>query len=78
MTGLIAKEQLKQYIDRIQRLEREKSEIAEDIKEVFAEAKGGGFDTKIMKKILRLIQSDKDKIAEEEAIFELYKAALDL
>ncbi len=78
MSGLIAKEQLKQYIDRLERLEGEKNDIAEAITEVFAEAKANGFDTKIMKKILKLMKQDKNKLAEEEAIFELYKEALDL
>jgi uncharacterized protein (UPF0335 family) len=78
MTGLIAKEQLKQYIDRIERLENEKTDVLEAINEVFSEAKANGFDTKIMKKILKLMKQDKNKLAEEEAILELYKEALDL
>lgn len=78
MTGLIAKDQLKQYIDRIERLEQEKADVAEAMNEVYAEAKAVGFDTKIMKKILKLMKQDKNKLAEEEAILELYKEALDL
>lgn len=78
MTGLIAKDQLKQYIDRIERLEQEKADVAEAMNEVYAEAKAVGFDTKIMKKILKLMKQDKNKLAEEEAILEHYKEALDL
>jgi uncharacterized protein (UPF0335 family) len=78
MAEVIAKEHLVQFISRIERLEQEKSDLAEDIKEIFAEAKSNGFDTKIMKQILKLKKLDKAKLAEEEAILELYRQALDL
>lgn len=76
MTEIIAIDQLKQYMSRIERLETEKSNAADDIKQVFDEAKANGFDTKIMKKILKLKKLDKNKLAEEEAILELYREAL--
>jgi uncharacterized protein (UPF0335 family) len=78
MNKMIAADQLKQYISRIERLESEKSDLAEDIKQVFDEAKANGFDTKIMKQILRLMKLDKNKLAEEEAILELYRKALEI
>lgn len=78
MSEVIAKEQLVQLISRIERLEIEKADLAEDIKEIYAEAKATGFDTKIMKQIIKLKKLDKAKLAEEEAILELYMQALDL
>lgn len=68
--------QLKSYIERIEKLEEEKQAIADDIKDVFLEAKGNGFDVKAMKAIIRERKQDKDKLAEHEAIVETYKAAL--
>jgi uncharacterized protein (UPF0335 family) len=78
MTEVIAIEQLKQYISKIEKLEYSKLELAEDIKEVFAEAKANGFDVKTMKQVLKLKKLDKNKLAEQEAILELYRQALDL
>ncbi len=78
MTEVIAVEQLKQYIDKIERLEQEKLEISENINEVFAEAKGNGFDTKAMKQVLKLRKLDKNELAEQDAILELYRQALDV
>ncbi|RYE06005.1 MAG: DUF2312 domain-containing protein [Rickettsiaceae bacterium] len=78
MSEVIAKEHLIQFISRIERLEIEKADLAEDIKEIYAEAKATGFDTKIMKQIIKLKKLDKAKLAEEEAILELYMQALDL
>lgn len=72
----VAAEELRQFIERLEHLEAEKADIAEQIKEVLAEAKGRGYDTKILKKLVSLRKRDKDDIAEEEAILELYKAAL--
>lgn len=72
----IAAEELRQFIERYERLEAEKQEIAEQQKEVMAEAKGRGYDTKVIRKIIALRKRDKDDVAEEEAVFELYKAAL--
>lgn len=66
------------FIERIERLEIERKERAEDINEVFAEAKGSGYDVKIMRKIVRLRAMDPDKRAEEVAILELYASALGL
>ncbi|MFD1190116.1 MULTISPECIES: DUF2312 domain-containing protein [Phenylobacterium] len=71
-----AQSQLKSIIERIERLELEKSEIAEQIKEVFAEAKGNGFDVKVLRKVVRLRKQDRAKRQEEEAILDLYLSAL--
>lgn len=68
--------QLRAFIERIERLEEEKKTIAEDIKEVFAEAKGTGFDTKAMRTIIRLRKKDQAEREEEEAMLELYLAAM--
>jgi len=74
--GGIAAEQLRSFIERIERLEEDKKTIAEDIKEVFAEAKGNGFDVKIMRQILRLRKMDEADLDEQEALLDLYKRAL--
>ena len=71
-----AQGQLKSIIERIERLEVEKAEVAEQIKEVFAEAKGNGFDVKILRKVVRLRKQDRAKRQEEDAILDLYLAAL--
>ena len=72
MTEVIAPEQLRQYISRIERLESDKADIADDIKQVFDEAKANGFDTKIMKQVIKLKKLDKASLAEQEAILDLY------
>ncbi|MER9665523.1 DUF2312 domain-containing protein [Mesorhizobium sp. M0203] len=72
----VAAGQLRAFVERIERLEEEKKTIADDIKEVFAEAKGTGFDTKAMRSIVRLRKKDQAERQEEEAILDLYKAAL--
>ncbi|WP_425074465.1 DUF2312 domain-containing protein [Sagittula sp. S175] len=72
----IAAGELTQFIERIERLEEEKKEVTEQIKEVMAEAKGRGYDTKVMRKVISLRKRDADDIAEEEAVLEMYKAAL--
>ncbi|KHQ50346.1 hypothetical protein OA50_05021 [Mameliella alba] len=72
----VAAGELKQFIERVERLEEEKAEIAGQIKEVMAEAKGRGYDTKILKKLIALRKRDPDDIAEEEALLDMYKAAL--
>jgi uncharacterized protein (UPF0335 family) len=72
----VASGQLRAFIERIERLEEEKQTIADDIKEVFAEAKGTGFDTKAIRTIIRLRKKDQAERQEEEAILDLYKAAL--
>jgi uncharacterized protein (UPF0335 family) len=76
MDTSIAADQLKAFIERIERLEDEKKALADDIKEVYAEAKGTGFDTKIMRKIISLRKKDHAERQEEEAIMELYLQAL--
>ena len=72
----VAADELKQFIERIERLEEEKAGIAGDIKEVFAEMKGRGFDTKAVRSILRIRKKDHAERQEEEAILELYMQAL--
>lgn len=68
--------QLRAFIERIERLEEEKKTVADDIKDVYGEAKGMGFDTKAMRKIIQLRKKDADERAEEEAILDTYLAAL--
>jgi uncharacterized protein (UPF0335 family) len=72
----IAAEQLGRFVDRVERLEEEKSAIGTNIKEVYAEAKSQGFDPKIMRKIVRLRTMDPHEVDEEEAMIHLYKQAL--
>jgi uncharacterized protein (UPF0335 family) len=74
--GGIAGERLKSFIERIERLEEEKKALAEDIKEVFAEAKGVGFDVKTMRQILKIRRTDKDDLDEQEALLDTYLRAL--
>jgi uncharacterized protein (UPF0335 family) len=71
-----AQTRLKTIIERVERLEEEKAGIANDIKEVFAEAKGEGFDVKILRKVVRLRKQDKAKRQEEEALLDLYLSAI--
>jgi uncharacterized protein (UPF0335 family) len=72
----VAAEELKQFVERIERLEEEKAGIAGDIKDVMAELKGRGFDVKAVRTILRLRKKDHAERQEEEAILELYLQAL--
>jgi uncharacterized protein (UPF0335 family) len=72
----VAASQLRAFIERIERLEEEKKTIADDIKEVYAEMKGTGFDTKAVRAIVRLRKQDQAERQEAEAILDLYKAAL--
>jgi uncharacterized protein (UPF0335 family) len=74
--GGIAGDRLKSFIERIERLEEEKRALQEDIKEVFAEAKGTGFDTKIMRQVIKIRKMDKDDLDEQETLLDLYKRAL--
>jgi uncharacterized protein (UPF0335 family) len=67
---------LRAFVERVERLEEEKRAIADDIKEVYAEAKGNGFDVKIMRKVVSLRRMDRDKRIEEETILDLYLSAL--
>ena len=71
-----AQGKLKSLIERIERLEEDKAAVAADLKEVYAEAKGEGFDTKIVRKVVRLRKQDKAKRLEEEALIDLYISAI--
>ena len=71
-----ASDQLKSIIERIERLEKEKSQLSGDIRDVYAEAKGTGFDVKALRAIVRLRKQDAGERAEQEAILETYMAAL--
>ncbi|MFG1462297.1 DUF2312 domain-containing protein [Xanthobacter sp. DSM 24535] len=71
-----AKEQLKSFIERVERLEEEKKAIADDISDIFAEAKANGFDVKALKAILKIRKEDVDDRKEHEAIVDLYAHAL--
>ncbi|GAA4528240.1 DUF2312 domain-containing protein [Chelativorans composti] len=72
----VAAGQLRAFVERIERLEEEKKSISEDIKDVYAEMKAQGFDTKAVRTIVRLRKKDQAERQEEEAILDLYKAAL--
>jgi uncharacterized protein (UPF0335 family) len=72
----VAADELKAIIERIERLEEEKASLSSDIKDVYAEAKANGFDTKILRKIVSLRKKDHAERKEEEAILELYLEAL--
>ena len=69
-------QELRQFIERVERLEDEKKELAEQIKEVFAEMKGRGFDVKAIRTILRERRQDPNDVAEQEAVIDMYKSAL--
>ena len=72
----VSAEELRQFVERYERLEAEKRDIADQQKEVMAEAKGRGYDTKVIRKVIALRKRDKDDIAEEEAVLDMYKQAL--
>ena len=72
----VSADELRQFVERFERLEAEKRDIADQQKEVMAEAKGRGYDTKVMRKVIALRKRDKDDIAEEEAVLDMYKQAL--
>lgn len=74
--GGIAGDHLRQYIERIERLEEEKANIAADIRDVYAEAKGNGFDPKIMRQVVRIRKLDAHERDEQESMLDVYKAAL--
>ena len=78
VSEVFAKEHLVQYINRAERLEQDKAAIMQDIKEVFADAKNNGFDIRTLKHVLKLRNMDRDKLAESEALLELYREALDI
>jgi uncharacterized protein (UPF0335 family) len=72
----VARDQLRAFVERIERLEEEKKTIADDIKDVYGEAKGMGFDTKILKKVVALRKKDEQERMEEDAILDTYLHAL--
>jgi uncharacterized protein (UPF0335 family) len=75
-TYRVTANELRQFVERIERLDAEKKDLAEQQKEVMAEAKARGYDTKVLRKVIALRKRDKDDIAEEEAVLEMYKEAL--
>ena len=75
-TYRVTADELRQFLERIERLDAEKKDLADAQKEVMAEAKGRGYDTKVMRKVIALRKRDKDDIAEEEAVLDMYKEAL--
>ncbi|HXP72681.1 MAG TPA: DUF2312 domain-containing protein [Stellaceae bacterium] len=74
--GGVAGERLKSFIERIERLEEEKRALAADIKEVYSEAKGAGFDIKTMRELIKIRRLDEDDLDEREALLDTYKRAL--
>lgn len=78
MSEAFAKDELKSFIDRIETMEVEKKAAADDIKEIYTEAKGRGYDVKTLRQIIRLRKLDKSDYEEMEAMLELYKQALDM
>ena len=72
----VTADELRQFIERFEQLESEKKDATEQQKELMAEAKGRGYDTKVMKKVIALRKRKPDEIAEEEAVLDMYKAAL--
>ena len=76
--GGIASERLRTIIERIERLKEEKAALAEDIREIFYEAKSAGFNVKILRQVIRLRKLDSSDRQEQEAILDLYKRALDM
>lgn len=75
-SGGVAADRLRSFIERVERLEEEKKAIMEDMKEVFAEAKGEGYDVKIMRQVIRIRKMDRADRQEQEAILDLYLSAL--
>jgi uncharacterized protein (UPF0335 family) len=72
----VTADELRQFIERYEQLESEKKDIAANQKEVMAEAKGRGYDTKVMRKVIAMRKRNRDEIAEEEAVLEMYMSAL--
>jgi len=75
-TYRVAADELRSFIERVERLDAEKKDIADSQKEVFAEAKSRGYDTKVMRKLITMRKKDPQEIAEEEAVLDLYREAL--
>ena len=78
MSDNVAADQLRLFIERVERLEEEKKGIADDIRDVYAEAKGQGYDSKTMRAIVRLRRMEKNARQEADALLETYRAALGL
>lgn len=78
MSTNISRDALKAYIDRIERLEEDKKGVANDIKDIYTEAKATGYDTKIIRKIVSLRRKSKEERQEEEALLELYMQTLEM
>ena len=76
MSEVVVKEQLEQYISKIEGLEQEKANLSQEVKDIFQDASSHGFDVKAMKSILKLKKLDKDKLAEQDAMLELYRDTL--
>jgi uncharacterized protein (UPF0335 family) len=76
-TYRVTADELRQFIERVERLEAEKKDIAEQSKEVFGEAKSRGYDTKVMRKVIARRKRERDDLAEEEAVLEMYEQALE-
>ena len=76
MADVVAGEQLQSFVQRIERLEEEKAALAADIREVYAEAKGNGFDVKILRQVVRVLKMDSHERQEQEALLQLYLEAL--
>ena len=76
MSAKVAKDHLKAFVERIERLEEEKKTISDDIRDVFAEAKGNGYDVKALRTVIKLRKQDKDERKEQEVILEVYLQAL--
>jgi uncharacterized protein (UPF0335 family) len=74
--GGVAADHLKSFIERIERLEEEKKALADDIRDVYSEAKANGFDVKVMRQIVKIRKMDKDELDEQEAILDTYLLAL--
>lgn len=72
----VTADELRQFIERYEQLESEKKDVTEQQKELMAEAKGRGYDTKVMRKVIAMRKRKPDELAEEEAVLELYKTAL--
>jgi uncharacterized protein (UPF0335 family) len=77
-TANFAKGQLRSFVERIEKLEEEKKALAEDVREVYAEAKGAGFDIKALRTVVRLRMQDSEQRKEHEALVDLYRDALGL
>ena len=75
-TNAVTADELRQFIERYEQLDSERRDVAEQLKELMAEAKGRGYDTKVLRKVIALRKRKPDDIAEEEAVLEMYKAAL--